>query len=42
MMQVFPARDGVLALSIVVIAEALFVGEIGFDTIATGVFAKHL
>jgi len=42
MMQVLPARDGVLALSVVVTAEALFIGKIGFDTIATGVFAKHL
>ena len=42
MMQVFPARDGVLTLLLVVTVETLFVGEIGFDTIATGVFTKHL
>lgn len=42
MMQAFPVWDGVPALSIVVKVETLFVGEIGFDTIATGVFAKHL
>lgn len=42
MMQVFPVRDGVLRLSLVVTVETLFVGEIGFDTIATGVFTKHL